>query len=266
VNAARAGVLSGLTVASGVAVLLGPPAASVPGGLLLGLVLPGAALVGALFRRRRDDLGVVERLVLVPALSLATLVLGGLLLWAVGGTLNQVGWLGISAATTLVAVVVAVARERWGTPVDDAEPAAGSGRLRLPRLDRSRLVHEVLPLVLSVGLLAGFGVYSYRDSVKTYDMSIVAFSASPPGPAGTDGNRAVVVKATGLARTELYTLIATDSVGEQIDERSVVADTHGIWTATLSLPADQRVTVSLLKGATTTAYREVIIAAETTAQ
>ena len=41
--------LAGATVLCAVSVLVGPPAVAVPGGLLLGFVLPGLALVGALF-------------------------------------------------------------------------------------------------------------------------------------------------------------------------------------------------------------------------
>ncbi|WIM99174.1 DUF1616 domain-containing protein [Actinoplanes oblitus] len=267
-NAVRAGVLTGLTVVSGAAVLLGPLPVSAPAGLLLSLVLPGAALVGALFRRDRpDDLGGVERLVLIPALSLATLVLGGLLLWAVGGTLNRVGWLGLSAATTLVAVAVAVARQRWGAPAGDRPEPAGDGpAARRPRLTRPRLVHEVLPLVFVVALLAGFGWYSFRDSERTYNMAVVSLSAAPPGPVAADGNRAVRLSVTGLTGAGPYTLVATDSVGEQIDRRKVEADARGSWSATVKYPADQRVTVKLLTGTPARAYRELVIAAAAAAR
>ncbi|MEU4428285.1 DUF1616 domain-containing protein [Actinoplanes sp. NPDC024001] len=274
-NTARAGALAGLTVASGAAVLAGPLVLSVPGGLLLAFVLPGFALAEAIFRPGRRDVGVVERIILVPALSLAVLVLGGLGLWGIGGSLNQAGWLSIAAAVTLIATGVAVTRARIAPEAETAEPAttristaagvtpqAGSGPAWLPRISRRRLVRDVLPLTLAVGLLAGIGWWSFADSQRTYDTTVTTLSAAPPGPVDPDGNRSVQLTATGLADTGgPYRLVLSDTSGDELSEHRLTPDTDGDWSGRVSVPGAQRVTVNLFRASEDAAFRTVIIAA-----
>jgi hypothetical protein len=104
VNAAAARVLVVVTVAAGAAVLAGPAPAAVAGGLLLGLVLPGLALTATLFRGR--PLTAVERTVLAPALSLAVLVVEGLLIYLSGHPLDRPAWTAGTAGVTLLGLVV----------------------------------------------------------------------------------------------------------------------------------------------------------------
>jgi hypothetical protein len=288
VNTARAGGLAGVTVAAGLAVWFGPLAVSVPGGLLLAFVLPGVAIAAAMFRPGRRDVGVVERLVLVPALSLAVLVLGGLGLWAIGGSLNRAGWLSIAVAVTLVGVATAVARERWlpagfswaalspsspatssaspsSSPAPGPAVSDGAGfswsAVSWPAA-RRRLVRDVAPLTLAVVLLAGVGWWSLTDSARTYDVTVTSLSAAPPGPVGDDGNRTVQVTATGLAPADgPYRLVLTGSEGEQIRAENLTPGTGGDWTGRLSLPGEERVTVDLFRADESAALRTVIIAA-----
>ncbi|MFC7534387.1 DUF1616 domain-containing protein [Actinoplanes sp. GCM10030250] len=260
-NTVRAGSLAGVTVAAGAAVLLGPLPLSVPGGLLLAFVLPGFALVEAGFRPGRRDIGVVERLVLVPALSLAVLVLGGLGLWAIGGALTQAGWLSIAVAVTLIGIGAAVARAR-AAPGDEPSVPHSPAAARPKMITRRRLVRDVVPLTLAVVLLAGIGWWSFADSVRTYDTAVTSLSAAPPGPLDLEGNRAVQVSATGLAPADgPYRLVLTDTAGEELREESLVPDTGGDWTGRLSLPGEERVTVNLFRGGESSALRTVIIAA-----
>lgn len=256
-NPVRAGVLAGLTVTASVAVEFGPMALSVPGGLLLALVLPGLALLPAIFRPGRRDLGRVERAVLVPSLSLAVVVLGGLALWTAGGHLNRTGWTLVCAVTTLVAVGVAVHRSRHA-PVP-ARPAAARPRWRL---SQRRLIRDVLPLTLGVLLVAGAGVWSYADSVGTYDVTVSTLSAGQPGQVDADGNRPVQVTASGLAPSGgPYRMVLSGTAGEDLGEQSVTPDTAGDWTGRLTVPGDERVTVDLFRGAERAAFRTLIIAA-----
>lgn len=270
-NTARAGAVAALTVASGAAVLAGPLAVSVPGGLLLAFVLPGFALTEAIFRSGRQDIGVVERLVLIPALSLAVLVLGGLGLWAVGGSLNQVGWLSIAAAVSLIATGVAVARARMApapakaesaTRISTAAGAAPKPGGKAPLLTRRRLLRDVLPLTLATALLAGIGWWSFDDSVRTYDTTLVTLSAAPPGPVDPDGNRSVQLTATGLAKADgPYRLVLESTAGEALSEHVLSPDTDGEWSGRVSVPGTERVTVNLVRDGETAAFRTVIIAA-----
>jgi hypothetical protein len=271
VNAARAGALAAVTVASGAAVLAGPLAVSVPGGLLLAFVLPGFALTEAIFRPARQDIGVVERLILIPALSLAVLVLGGLGLWAIGGSLNQAGWLSIAAAVTLIATGVAVTRNRITPAAASVEsatristaagPTPKPGRKGSPRLSRRRLFRDVVPLTLSVLLLAGIGWWSFNDSVETYDATVTTLSAAPPGPVDPDGNRSVQVSATGLdSAGGPYRLVLTGTAGTELSEHNLTPDDDGSWTGRVSVPGEERVTMDLFRSGESDAFRTVIIA------
>ncbi|GIF37289.1 DUF1616 domain-containing protein [Actinoplanes xinjiangensis] len=251
----RAGVLAGLTVAASVAVEFGPLPVSLPGGLLLAFVLPGFALNEAIFRPARRDIGVVERTVLVPSLSLAVLVLGGLVLWTTGGHLNRTSWMLVCAVTTLVATGAAYYRTLRAAPAP-----AGEKSPPVPRNTQDRLIRDVLPLTLAVLLVAGAGVWSYADSVHTYDVPVSTLSAQPPGPVDADGNRAVRMSATGLGAGE-WTMVLSDAAGVEVDRREVAPDGAGGWSGEVTVPGDQRVTVNLFRGDEAAAFRTLIISA-----
>ncbi|GGN06926.1 hypothetical protein FHR83_002369 [Actinoplanes campanulatus] len=258
-NPVRAGVLAGLTVVSALAVEFGPLALSVPGGLLLAFVLPGLAINDALFRPGRRDIGVVERTILVPALSLAVLVLGGLLLWGAGGNLNRTSWMLVCAMGTLIAIGVAVYRTHTGATVA-ASPGKAGGERRA--VSKQRLIRDVLPLALAAVMLAGVGIWSFADSEQTYDIAVTSLSAAPPGAVDPAGNRPVQVTAAGLsASAGPYTMVVTGTSGEELSRHDITPDTDGDWTGRLTVPADERVTVNLFRGGETAAFRTLIIAA-----
>ncbi|MEV0900621.1 DUF1616 domain-containing protein [Actinoplanes sp. NPDC049802] len=260
-NPVRAGVLAGLTVVAGLAVEFGPLALSVPGGLMLAFVLPGLAINDALFRRGRRDIGMVERIILVPSLSLAVLVLGGLLLWALGGNLNRTSWMLVCAVSTLASIGVAVYRTHTAVAAS-APGAGGGGERRIPAISRQRLIRDVLPLALAGVLLAGVGVWSFTDSQQTYDLEVTSLSAAPPGPVDAAGNRSLQVSAAGLgAAAGPYTMVLTGTSGEELSRHDITPDTDGDWTGRLTVPADERVTVNLFRGGDPAAFRTLIIAA-----
>ena len=126
-------VLPGLAVVSAGAILFAPapPPARVVGGLLLTLILPGAALTRAMFPQRH--LSGVERLVLAPALSLATVALGGLGLYAVGIRLAAPSWTALAVGVTVVAAVVGQFRIRLTSARTAASPESAD---RVERLDQ----------------------------------------------------------------------------------------------------------------------------------
>ena len=252
-NPVRAGVLAGLTVLSAIAVGFGPPAVATPAGLLLVFVLPGLAITDALFRRGRREAGMVERSVLVPSLSLAVLVLGGLGLWAAGGNLNRASWTLICAVVTLIAIGAALYRN-LRAPVKSE---------RIPfRLTGERLIRDVLPLTLAALLLAGAGVWSYADSIGVYDIRVSTLSAEPPGPPGADGTRAVQLSASGLESSAgPWRMVLTGAEGAELSRQDLTPDSDGDWTGRLTVPGDERVTVSLFRGGEEGAFRTLIIAA-----
>jgi hypothetical protein len=253
VKPVRAGVLAGLTVTAAVAVEFGPLPVSLPGGVLLALVLPGLALEEVIFRPGRRDIGVVERMMLVPSLSLAVLVLGGLLLWGAGGNLNRASWTLVCAVTTLTATGVAYYRTLRAGPASPAvrAPAAGRGT-------QERLIRDVLPLTLAALLVAGAGVWSYADSVHIFDVAVSTLSAQSPGPMDADGNRAVWVSATGLPAGE-WTMVLSDPAGVEVGRREVTPDRYGGWSGQVTVPGDRRVTMNLFRGDETASFRTLII-------
>jgi hypothetical protein len=260
VNPVRAGVLAGLTVAAAVAAEFGPLVLSLPAGLLLAFVLPGLALGEAIFRPGRKDVGLAERAVLVPSLSLAVLVLGGLGLWSVGGHLNRASWTMVCAVATLIATGVAYYRTlRAGEPSGGHSVSTPAAKPVL----QERLIREVLPLTLAVLLVAGAGVWSYADSVNTYDIAVSSLSAQPPGPVDSAGNRVVQVSATGLASADgPWRMVWIGDSGAQLGTRDVVPGSGGDWTGQVTVPGDERITVNLFRGGDATAFRTLIIASQ----
>ena len=303
-----------VTVASAAAALAGPAPLAVVGGLLLGFVLPGLALTAIIFRNR--TLSAVERTVLAPALSLAVLVVGGLVLFVAGFDLDRTSWTLAAAGATLLALGLAAVpdrvwqgeeseyeyeyvdadelteRERAGLSVGaetvriqlggDAptevipvvrEPAP---KVRKPRVlpgpfapwspeqkvERGQLARQLLPMILVLAVLAGAGYLSFVSSYESYDVTVTALSAEPPGPVSASGERTVEVTASGLVAADgPYTVAVTDPAGARLVERPVAVDGDGTWTQTLSVPAGRRLTVGLFRAGDTTAYRTLIIAA-----
>jgi hypothetical protein len=272
-----AAALAGLTVAAGIAVLTGPAALRVAGGLLIALMLPGMALTTALFRDR-IALTTVERVMLVPALSLATLVLGGLAGWGAGLPLQRETWLAISGLVTLVALATTVI---WpvAAPVRAKNaklPTPGDATLILPvfltrermaqprwrRMLPARPQHTVVPLVLAVALVAGAAWYSVATSVNTHNVTVTALSVTPPSAANALGERSVAVTATGLAAGNgAYALVVTSPTGAETSRQELTADRAGAWTGSVTVPGGARTTIGLFRAGDAVPYRSVIVAA-----
>ena len=275
-------MLAAVTVAAGTGVLTGPKALTVIGGLLLAFGLPGFALTTAVFRER-ISLAPVERLMLVPALSLATLVLGGIVAWVAGLPLHRWTWLGISGVVTLVALATTVI---WPVPVPTA--AATAAKLPTPedstvvlpvtpdrertlqqeppgwwsRLIPAQPAHTLVPFVLTGLLLGGAGWFSVWTSKRTHDVTVTALSAAPPSSADNLGDRTVTVTATGLTATGApYALAVISPVGDETFRQALTPDPKGAWTGTVTVPDGERTTIGLFRSGDTTAYRTVIIAA-----
>lgn len=283
-------VVAGLAVAAGAAVLYAPRPLAVVGGLLLGFVLPGLALLGVLFRGRA--LTTVERTVLTPALSMGVLIVAGLAIHGLGPRIDRLSWTVATVAVTLVATAAArLLRRRPPRPDGDAGPPRPPGEppVRIPvragaeadpvlpaavpapgeqdehgarELARRRLTRQLLPLVLVAAVLTGAGWLSFDTSRATHDTVVTALSATPPGPVDTAGNRTVRVSATGLVAAEgPYTISVTGPSGAATVKRTVSVTGDGTWSETLSVPAARRTTVSLFRWGDTTAYRTLQISA-----
>ncbi|WP_305790194.1 hypothetical protein [Symbioplanes lichenis] len=286
--------VAGATLVSALLVLFTPRPFAAAGGLLLGFLLPGAALTQALFPVR--VLTRIERLVLAPALSLATLVLGGLLLYVCRAPLGRVSWTALTAGVTVLALI-ATTIPRLRSTGGAAEDVTTTGDIRPARVvaapqevpgmaeahtilmqvvpaeneatvaardkaQRRKLIRQLLPLVLVVAILGGAGWLSLSTSQSTYDTTVTTLSASPPAPADADGNRTVVLKATGLLDQDApYKVTVSPVAAGTKASRRITIDANGEWTETVTVPADSRVTVGLYRSGDDSAYRTVSIAA-----
>ena len=255
------------TVASAAGVLGGPQAAAIVGGVLLGFVLPGLALTALIVRHR--TLSAVERTVLAPAFSLAVLVLAGLILQVAGLALDRTSWtLATGGVTLAVLGLRAVPRavrsgEEDGEP-GDARPLPGLFAARPPRqkVRAVQLVRQVSPLLLVLAILGGAGYLSFVGSQRSYEVTVTALSAAPPGDTDAAGARTVDLAASGLVPADgPYRMTVTDPTGAQVLEQAVPFDADGTWRVTLRLPSAQRLTVSLFRARDTAAYRTLSIAA-----
>jgi hypothetical protein len=287
-------IVAALAVAAGAAVLFAPRPAAVAGGLLLGFVLPGMALLGVLFRRR--TLTAVERTVLTPALSMGVLIVAGLGIHGVGLRIDRLAWTVATVGVTLAGVVAArllrrrtpvvaapaaeqtpagknaVGHSSYGVaeahtivmsivpvlaPAEDEQRAAAEERAR-----RRRLLRQFVPLVLVAAVLGGASWLSFVTSRATHDTVVTALSATPSGPVGADGNRTVRVTASGLLAADgPYSVSIAGAAGGATIRRTVAVTGDGTWSEALRMPGAQRMTVNLYRAGDTTAYRTLFISA-----
>ncbi|MFI5493747.1 hypothetical protein [Actinoplanes sp. NPDC051859] len=292
-------VVAGLAVVSAASVLAGPRALTVAGGMVLGFALPGMALTGAIFARRR--LSPVERILLAPALSLAVLIVAGLIINMIGVRLDRVAWTVATAGVTLLAALAV--ELRWSrtsevTPQEDGaqesqpdEVAAAPLRVSAQeavavaeghtivmsvapvkdeeevaaeeKSQRYRLVKQLLPLALVLVVLGGASWLSFATSRNLYDTPVTALTAEPSGPVDAEGDRVVTVAASGLLRTDgPYTLtVARTGGGGTPTRRNIPVSDDGTWSERLTMPGDQRMTVSLFRAGDLTPYRTLFISA-----
>jgi hypothetical protein len=270
-----------VTVAAAAGVLAGPAVTAVIGGMLLAFVLPGLALTALIFRYR--GVTAVERTVLAPALSLAVLIIAGLVLYVAGFPLGRTSWTLAAAGTTLAVLALKAVPERvWQGEEDDVEealtqvipvvrdgdrPPAPPGPFApwspKQRVRAVQLVRQLTPMLLVAALLAGAGYLSLISSQHGYDVTVTTLAAAPPAPADASGQRDVAVSAAGLVAADgPYTVVVSRPDGTRLAERTVAVTGSGTWAATLRLPAADRLTVGLFRAGDTVAYRTLYLAAE----
>lgn len=255
-----------------VIVLAAIPVIDVIAGLALALILPGYALAGLLFdtgwigRRGGRSLRRVERIVLVPALSLAVLVLGGLLLYAVHIRLTAASWAVLAGLVTAVAALVGPPRFRRASSTAAAAP---------PGRQRALRWRWVVPALMSGLLLAGAGWVSLASaatqerSVPVTELSMLqtaTISGAPAGvtnPSGVAGRRLSIDVSTRNAPSARYLLVLTGSNGYRVTLTPTVGR-DGEWQRDVTVPANVmsvggRITAVLYRGGTGTPYRTVFV-------
>jgi hypothetical protein len=238
------------------------PPARWAGGALLAFVLPGAAATGALFFTRA--LSTVERVVLAPALSLAVVVLGGLLVDVLGMRLTAGTWGGLTAIATVVLAGVRYLRwflaTRDGRPVTvEAAPDEESGRFA--SADGRTAALKLGSLALVAVLLGGAFWIATRSSHNQPEagyttLSIVQEDDDNPG----DGMRPVTIAVEchedGTTR---YVVQVQGTQSGMLTRLTISLDPGDVWKRDLLVPNGDKVTANLFKGTGTTPYRSVFL-------
>jgi hypothetical protein len=140
-------------------------------------------------------------------------------------------------------------------------PAAGRPAATSAAGWTRRMLRQVLPLAVALAVLAAAGWTSYASSRDSYDVTVTTLSAERPARMGPSGLRTVRVTATGLVGAGApYRLVVAGHDGRATEERPVVADRHGRWTATLIIPGRQRVIANLFRADSDQPYRTLLFA------
>ncbi len=266
--------LAVLALAAAACVLWGPGPLVVAGGVLLAFLLPGLALADLIVRRRAVT--GVEQAVLGPALSLGLVVLGGLALHAGGVALGRTSWAFLLAGVTLVALIGAAARDRFGAAaqvVTAAVPAAAvraaAGRPgAVAVLDRpaprpigpGRFAVRALPLLLAAAVLGGAAWLSLDSVRQSTTAPVTALSVGTPGARMANNLRPVPVTVTGMVDASgPYRIAVTASNGADTEVRTLVADAAGGWAGTLLVPAGDRVAINLYRAGDAAPFRKTLL-------
>jgi hypothetical protein len=143
--------------------------------------------------------------------------------------------------------------------VPDLDGPAAAPSPDEPAPGRSRLLRQVLPLVLAVAVLGGASWVSWTSARDGFETTVTALSAGRPGEVNAAGLRTVPVTASGLVAAQgPFRVVVTGENGMVIDQRTVPSS-DAAWTATLIVPGRQKVTIALMRAADTQPYRTVLI-------
>jgi len=238
------------------------PPARWAGGALLAFALPGIAATGALFPTR--PLPNVERAVLAPALSLAVVVLGGLLVDVLGMRLTAGTWGGLTAIATVVLAALRYLREflaaRDGRPVTvDAVPDEESGRFAAA--DDRTVALKLGSLALVAVLLGGAFWIAMRSAVNQPEPGYTALSIVQED----DNNRSDALRPVTIAvechedDTTQYRVEVKGAKSGVLSRFFVTLDPGEVWKSDLQVPNTDKVTADLFKGTDSTPYRSVFL-------
>jgi uncharacterized membrane protein len=264
-------IVAGVAALAAAIVSLAPTWLAAPAGLALALLLPGLALVRLLFRRR--VLSGSEQFALVPALSLATIIVGGILMYAVGLRLTRGSWAGLTAGVSIVAAGLVYLRQmragRRGWATEDTAEFGTVLAARTEKVPLRRAAERLAPLALAVLLLSGAGYAALRSAQQHFTKPFTALSMTTSGapvPVPTNAalsQRNVIIRVNCAERGDTtYTLRLSgpNGFGQTLPLRLAPG---GIWSRGVDVPFPGKITADLFKGTDTgAAYRSVFLTDE----
>lgn len=233
--------------------------AAVPAGIMLTLLLPGVAIVQAIPATR--VLSVAERAILSSALSLATIVLGGIVLHTAGIRLTKAAWGGLCLGVTLIAVVVGMMTRRrvpLAMPGRSARAGAGHGSGR--GLGTGSVAWRLVPFPVAIVLLAAASWLSFYSIRHQQQTPFTALWIAPTSEVG----RVTIGVDSYEGRTVTF-LVRVRTPTTPITSLQMVLGSEREWATTLDVPASERIIVELYKdGEDSIPYRSVELAASGT--
>lgn len=238
-------------------------------GLIFALALPGYAITRLLGHAR--DLSRVEQLCCIPALSMASIVIGGVVIDVAGFTLTRSTWAVFLAGVTEVALVLdlmlpwrARAAATDSVPPSGMPPIAGaatvrtavpSGR-RLSGRARTLIVGGVLATTAAVAVITM--VVGEKDAVATQPRAATAIGMVPAfateAPGSTRTVSLYVWNGEGAQTTFTIRLTGTGKFTDTI--RATVYD-NSQWSGRAKVPSKGKVTAELFRPGDKTPYRTV---------
>lgn len=226
----------------------------VPAGLTLAFVLPGVAIVAALFPN--PTLTNVERCVLVPATSIGSLVLSGLIMHMMGIKLTPTSW---STATALVAVsCAAVAAIR----IQGASVVAASRDESIPSTQRPFRRYQSGPLIglaLSVIVLVVASTWSMHSAKAHNVAGFTTLWAINKNNKNDRTRQSVEIGVRNEEGSPVHYNLRVDKTSQPEQNFSFGLADGQTWSSDLQDPPGERVTVQLFKNGESGAYRSVFV-------
>jgi uncharacterized membrane protein len=137
--------VAAVLVAVELSILFGPPPLRIPAGLILGLILPGVVLAPLLSWPRLEG---VERLLLVPGMSVVIAIIAGLVMSAARVRLTIDAWALALGLVTVAGLALAVLRDRHTDVGVEPRPTWRRARSRGASAEHGRV-----PIVAFLGML-----------------------------------------------------------------------------------------------------------------
>ena len=247
----------------------GPSVIAIAFGLIFALVLPGYAITRLLGHAR--DLSRVEELFCIPALSMASIIIGGLVIDVAGFTLTRSTWAVFLAGVTEAALVLDLilpsrthAEAADSVPSNSTSPDAGTATVRTAVPSRRRLSGRARGLIVG-GLLAMTAVVAVmtmvvgeKDAVATQPPAATAIGMVPAfateAPGSTRTVSLYVWNGEGAQTTFIIRLTGTGKFTDTI--RATVYD-NSQWSGRAKVPSTGKVTAELFRPGDKTPYRTV---------
>lgn len=235
----------------------GPSVIAVAFGLIFALILPGYAITRLLGHAR--DLSRVEELLCIPALSMASIVIGGLVIDVAGFTLTRSTWAVFLAGVTEAALVLDLVLP-WRNGVTASAPAtvriAGASARRLGRRGSTLIVGGLLAATVVVAVTTM--VIGEKDAVATQPPAATAIGMVPAfateAPGSTRTVSLYVWNGEGAQTTFTIRLIGAGKFTDTI--HATVYD-NSQWSGRAKVPSSGKVTAELFRPGDKTPYRTV---------